>query len=36
MCRVEKLFRAKKVLIGVVHLPPLPGYPASPGIERVV
>jgi len=36
MTRFEKLFGAKKVLIGVVHLPPLPGYPASPGIERVV
>jgi membrane complex biogenesis BtpA family protein len=36
MNRFEKLFGAKKVLIGVVHLPPLPGYPASPGIEKVI
>jgi membrane complex biogenesis BtpA family protein len=36
MTRFEKLFGARKVLIGVVHLPPLPGYPASPGIEKVI
>jgi len=36
MTRFEKLFGAKKVLIGVVPLPPLPGYAASPGIEKVI
>jgi membrane complex biogenesis BtpA family protein len=32
----REVFKAAKPLIGVVHLPPLPGYPASPGIEGVV
>lgn len=32
----RELFKAAKPLIGVVHLPPLPGYPASPGIEGVI
>ena len=36
MTGFETLFGTKKVLIGVVHLPPLPGYPASPGIEKIV
>ena len=36
MTRFGRLFASKKVLVGVIHLPPLPGYPASPGIERVV
>jgi membrane complex biogenesis BtpA family protein len=36
MTRFERLFGTKKALIGVIHLPPLPGYPASPGIESVV
>jgi membrane complex biogenesis BtpA family protein len=36
MTRFERLFRSKKAIIGVVHLPPLPGYPASPGIEKVI
>ena len=25
-----------KLIVGVIHLPPLPGYPASPGIEAIV
>ena len=29
-------FPAAKPLIGVIHLPPLPGYPASPGLAAVV
>jgi membrane complex biogenesis BtpA family protein len=32
----RSLFASKKTLIGVIHLPPLPGYAGSPGIERVV
>jgi uncharacterized protein len=35
--RFRSLFGSSgKVLIGVVHLPALPGYPQSPGLERVV
>lgn len=35
--RFRELFRSSsKILIGVIHLPALPGYPQSPGIERVV
>lgn len=35
--RFRSLFHSpEKVLIGVVHLPPLPGYRQSPGLERVV
>jgi membrane complex biogenesis BtpA family protein len=29
-------FAAAKPLIGVIHLPPLPGYPASPGLDAVI
>ncbi len=39
MTRFARLFEARgarKVLIGVIHLPPLPGYPASPGIAKVI
>jgi hypothetical protein len=36
MSRFRELFGESKALIGVIHLPALPGYPASPGIERVV
>jgi membrane complex biogenesis BtpA family protein len=36
MTRFERLFGSKKAIIGVIHLPPLPGYPASPGIDKVV
>ena len=28
-------FPAAKPLIGVIHLPPLPGYPGSPGLAAV-
>ena len=30
------MFGAQKLLIGVIHLPPLPGYPESPGLDAVV
>jgi len=30
------MFGAQKPLIGVIHLPPLPGYNESPGIDRVI
>ncbi len=36
MTRFERLFGSKKAIVGVIHLPPLPGYPTSPGIEKVV
>jgi membrane complex biogenesis BtpA family protein len=36
MSRFAKLFREPKAVVGVIHLPPLPGYEASPGIDRVV
>ncbi len=39
MSRFAELFpgrRERKALIGVIHLPPLPGYSKSPGIEKVV
>jgi membrane complex biogenesis BtpA family protein len=34
--RFQQLFRAVKPIIGVVHLPPLPGYPTSPGLDAVI
>ncbi len=36
MTRFAQLFGAGKALIGVIHLPPLPGYSGSPGIAKVV
>lgn len=36
MSRFADLFRRPKAFVGVIHLPPLPGYPQSPGIEEVV
>ncbi len=30
------MFGSEKTLIGVIHLPPLPGYSESPGIDAVV
>lgn len=36
MSRFRDCFRQRKALIGVIHLPPLPGYPASPGIDAIV
>lgn len=36
MTAFRRLFAGPKPLIGVVHLPPLPGYPESPGIEAAV
>jgi membrane complex biogenesis BtpA family protein len=34
--RIERAFGTASPLIGVVHLPPLPGYPDSPGMQRLV
>ena len=36
MGRFREVFPGNKTLIGVVHLPPLPGYPESPGIDASV
>jgi hypothetical protein len=36
MSRFRELFPGPLPLIGLIHLPPLPGYPESPGIDRVV
>ncbi|MGH9325012.1 MAG: BtpA/SgcQ family protein [Vicinamibacteria bacterium] len=36
MSAFRSLFPFPKVLIGVVHLPPLPGYPESPGLEKAI
>jgi uncharacterized protein len=36
MTRFERLFGSRKAIIGVIHLPPLPGYAASPGIDKVI
>jgi membrane complex biogenesis BtpA family protein len=34
--RFADLFRSAKPIIGVIHLPPLPGYDGSPGVERLL
>jgi membrane complex biogenesis BtpA family protein len=34
--RFRDLFAADKVLIGMIHLPPLPDYDASPGIDAII
>jgi membrane complex biogenesis BtpA family protein len=36
MARFGELFGAGRTLIGVIHLPPLPGYPSSPGMRKVI
>jgi hypothetical protein len=36
MPRFRERFPAAKPLIGVIHLPPLPGYAASPGMPAVI
>lgn len=36
MSRFRELFPGPLPIIGLIHLPPLPGYPESPGIDRVV
>lgn len=36
MSRFLDTFRSPAPLVGVIHLPPLPGYAASPGVEAVV
>ena len=32
----NQLFRNKQPIIGMIHLPPLPGYPLHPGMDRVI
>jgi uncharacterized protein len=34
--RVERAFGTSSPLIGVVHLPPLPGYAGSPGMQALI
>ena len=36
MTAFSELFTHSKPLIGVVHLPPLPGYPDSPGMNTLI
>lgn len=36
MSRFRKRFGKGKLIIGMIHLPPLPDYPQSPGIEAIV
>ncbi|MBT8078558.1 MAG: BtpA/SgcQ family protein [Gammaproteobacteria bacterium] len=36
MTRFERLFGHTKPLIGMIHLAPLPDYPQSPGMSRVI
>ena len=36
MSRFRKMFGDGKIVIGMIHLPPLPDYPDSPGIEAIV
>jgi membrane complex biogenesis BtpA family protein len=36
MAEFRQLFAGSKPIIGMIHLLPLPGYPDSPGINRVI
>ncbi len=36
MSKFRDLFQNSKAIIGMIHLPPLPGYPDSPGIEYAI
>lgn len=36
MTRFERLFGHAKPLIGMIHLAPLPDYPQSPGMSRII
>lgn len=36
MNRFTSLFGDRKPIVGVIHLPPLPGYADSPGVEGVI
>ena len=36
MARFEECFRNSKPIIGMIHLPPLPGYPQSKGINHAI
>jgi membrane complex biogenesis BtpA family protein len=36
MSHFREVFGAGKIIIGMIHLPPLPDYPDSPGIERII
>ncbi len=35
MSRFRRLFPREKIIIGLTHLPPLPDYPESPGIDAI-
>ena len=36
MARFSDLFTGEKPIIGMIHLPPLPDYPESPGIDEII
>ncbi|MBT5188001.1 MAG: BtpA/SgcQ family protein, partial [Kordiimonadaceae bacterium] len=36
MSRFNTIFKTEKPLIGMIHLPPLPDYSSSPGIEAII
>jgi len=36
MARFSDLFPGEKPIIGMIHLPPLPDYPESPGIDEII
>lgn len=36
MSKFQSLFRNPKPIIGMIHLPPLPDYPNTPGIDAVI
>jgi membrane complex biogenesis BtpA family protein len=36
MSRFRELFGPGKIIIGMIHLPPLPGYPESRGIQNAI
>ena len=36
MNRFRNVFKASKPIIGMIHLPPLPDYDGSPGIEAII
>ena len=36
MSRFRKLFPGDRTIIGMIHLPPLPGYPESKGIDHAI
>lgn len=36
IAKIKKIFKSEKPLIGVIHLPALPGYEVSPGMETII